>query len=118
MLTRKFSPASHLRDRLTNIGGRTWATVEFGQLTQNPNIQRIYRVNPQPRCEVELPSIIWERGRDAPMPILKPCIWRQIGLPLDPITTISIATSTLPVVKRTAGRKLEASDAGRVSGSL
>ncbi|KAK4935757.1 hypothetical protein LTR10_023257 [Elasticomyces elasticus] len=43
---------------------RIWALVEMPALTRNPNIQRIYRVDPRPGaggCGEE--ELVWDRGR-------------------------------------------------------
>lgn len=51
-----------------------WARVEYAALTQNQNIQRVWRVDPRPpevkgvteeeNCELEKKELLWERGRD------------------------------------------------------
>ena len=40
-----------------------WATVKYWMLTTNPNVQRIYRVDPTPGA-CDLGELLWVRSRD------------------------------------------------------
>lgn len=47
-----------------------WALVEFWKLTQNKNVQRIWRVDPSPPgdgstlCSIAEPELLWDRVKD------------------------------------------------------
>jgi hypothetical protein len=57
----------------------TWERVEYPWLTQNPAIERIWRVDPRPPselgiseedyCAAEQQVLMWERGRDEPLSV-------------------------------------------------
>ncbi|KAJ9634989.1 hypothetical protein H2204_005944 [Knufia peltigerae] len=65
-----------------------WAKVEYPALTQNPFIERIWRVDPRPgQCNQQ--ELIWERGRDQPIPLVRSCLQ-----PLNPPAAATSAAAT------------------------
>lgn len=66
-----------------------WALVEYPALTNNPNIQRIWRVDPrQGQCNDK--QLLWERGRDQPLPVYRTCpVLEPLQIP-NPATTTNV----------------------------
>lgn len=92
-----------------------WATIEYPQLTQNPNVMRIYRVDPRPLwCGdtglpiMQEPTLIWERARgDAPLQLgPKQCQYGakpwNTASPVKTILVPLVSSRSLPA-KRTLG---------------
>ncbi|KIW21523.1 hypothetical protein PV08_02103 [Exophiala spinifera] len=66
-----------------------WALIEYPALTNNPIVQRIWRVDPRPgQCNDRI--LIWQRGRDLPLQMFQSCqVLEQLRAP-NPAATAKV----------------------------
>jgi hypothetical protein len=80
-----------------------WAQIEYPALTQNPNVQAIYRVDPRPTCEkFNAPTKIWARPADSAVSMAWSCPWTTHSRPTAMASYPPWRTTSTPAATRTA----------------